>query len=145
MNNMVCFCVGFVFSDDYQKIALIRKNRPEWQVGKLNGIGGLIEEGETPIQAMCREFKEEAWYPLEDWQQFAVLEGEDRKLFFFKTTCDLDKLKQQTDEEIEVHFISDVFKENIIPNLIWLIPMALDKKVLDANIQIAKHGDHQRT
>ena len=31
----------------------------EWQAGLLNGIGGKIEDGEAPIEALVREFAEE--------------------------------------------------------------------------------------
>ena len=37
---MTKYVVGFMFSPDKQFVALIRKNRPEWQAGKLNGIAG---------------------------------------------------------------------------------------------------------
>jgi len=40
-------------------ILLILKNKPAWQVGKLNLVGGKIEPGEEPGQAALRELKEE--------------------------------------------------------------------------------------
>lgn len=74
--NYVC---GFMCSWDIQNFLLIRKTHPEWQKGKLNGIGGKIEKKEqvivqnpddsnpdagywlieTPFEAMVREFHEE--------------------------------------------------------------------------------------
>lgn len=71
--NYVC---GFLLSWDLQEFLLIRKMKPEWQKGKLNGIGGKIEPKhlimtnmehpeddkylmETPQEAMIREFHEE--------------------------------------------------------------------------------------
>ena len=51
--------VGFEFTASNDLVLLIRKNRPEWQKGKLNGIGGHIKVGETPLEAMRREFEEE--------------------------------------------------------------------------------------
>jgi 8-oxo-dGTP pyrophosphatase MutT (NUDIX family) len=56
------YVVGFLFSQDESKVLLVWKNRPAWQNGKLNGIGGKIEAGETPLQAMEREFKEETYF-----------------------------------------------------------------------------------
>jgi hypothetical protein len=53
------YVLGFVFSEDSSRVLLVWKNRPAWQAGKLNGIGGKIEAGETPLQAMQREFREE--------------------------------------------------------------------------------------
>ena len=42
MERMV---VGFAFTEDRRSVILIRKNRPEWQAGRLNGVGGHIEPG----------------------------------------------------------------------------------------------------
>jgi len=40
---------------------LIRKNRPEWMAGKLNGLGGHIEQTDRLlVDAMVREFAEES-------------------------------------------------------------------------------------
>ena len=52
------YVLGFMFSPDMERILLMRKNRPEFQAGKFNGIGGKIEGTETPLQAMIREFEE---------------------------------------------------------------------------------------
>jgi 8-oxo-dGTP pyrophosphatase MutT (NUDIX family) len=57
------YVLGFVFNLDKTKVALMRKTKPEWQRGRLNGIGGKIELGETSITAMHREFKEETGQP----------------------------------------------------------------------------------
>jgi 8-oxo-dGTP pyrophosphatase MutT (NUDIX family) len=66
-------------------LLLIHKQKPEWQKGRLNLVGGKIEEGEDPIAAAVRELKEEAGFdpigePLlcgaiigEDWTVHCVL------------------------------------------------------------------------
>jgi 8-oxo-dGTP diphosphatase len=61
MSSAKRYVVGFYmgFGDD-PLIALIQKKRPKWQEGKFNGIGGHVEETETPFEAMVREFREEA-------------------------------------------------------------------------------------
>ena len=38
-------------------VVLTHKNRPAWQAGKLNGVGGKIELLESPVAAMVREFE----------------------------------------------------------------------------------------
>jgi len=55
------YVLGFMFDRDYAEVALILKNRPAWQAGKWNGIGGKIEGDETPHAAMVREFTEETY------------------------------------------------------------------------------------
>ena len=47
------YVVGFMFSEE------ILKNKPDWQAGRLNGVGGKVEPNEYPDQAMVREFEEE--------------------------------------------------------------------------------------
>ena len=54
------YVLGFAFTKDLKQVALIRKKRPEWQAGKLNGIGGKVNINEVPLLAMVREFQEEA-------------------------------------------------------------------------------------
>lgn len=41
-------------------VLVVLKNRPAWQAGRFNLVGGHIEEGETPEQCAVRELKEEA-------------------------------------------------------------------------------------
>jgi 8-oxo-dGTP diphosphatase len=59
------YTVLFAFNSDKSKIALIKKNRPDWQKGFYNGIGGKVEENETFLQAATREFFEEAGIVIE--------------------------------------------------------------------------------
>jgi len=49
--------VGFCFTLNQQLVVLILKNKPEWQRGKLNGVGGKIkiDTDESPLDAMVRE------------------------------------------------------------------------------------------
>lgn len=67
------YVVGFAFNDNH--VLLIEKKRPSWQKGSYNGIGGHIEEGETPKAAMVREFEEECGIASmeKDWEQFAIM------------------------------------------------------------------------
>ena len=58
---------------------LICKQRPAFQKGLWNGVGGKIERGETPAEAMRREFAEEVagFAEQPNWQQFAVMSDPD--------------------------------------------------------------------
>ena len=121
---MVEYVAGFMFEGS--RVALIRKNRPRWQEGKLNGIGGHIELGETPEEAKSREFEEETGcrtHPI-CWGNFATLTGGDYRVYFFYTYGPLYLLETKTDEKIEIVDLEDVNVETCIPNLTWLIPMA---------------------
>lgn len=67
------YVVGFCFSKDHSHVAIMLKNRPEFQAGLHNGLGGKVEEGEKPKHAMSREFEEEtgvcilanSWLPVD--------------------------------------------------------------------------------
>ena len=51
------YCLGFGYYNDC--VVLIKKERPKWQKGFLNGVGGKLEKNETALEAMIREFFEE--------------------------------------------------------------------------------------
>lgn len=124
------YVAGFLFSSDGKSIVLVRKNRPDWQAGKLNGVGGHIEPGEMPLGAMYREFQEEAG-ATPAWRPFCILSGEGFRVHFFRAFDDyaFASTWSRTDEKIERHYTMDLFRsplnEQILPNLNWLIPMAL--------------------
>jgi 8-oxo-dGTP diphosphatase len=129
------YVLGFLFSYDLQRVALIHKERPNWQKGKLNGIGGHLEEGEMSVDAMSREFFEETGVkiPLWDWQEFCQMEGSGFRVDCFtarlKTVGDDPKLDKKTDEMPCWYSLEYLHKENppMISHLKWLIPMALEE------------------
>lgn len=121
------YVAGFLFSEDFERVALIKKNRPDWQKGKLNGIGGHIEEPESPIEAMTREFLEETGATELEWIKFALLyEVDVFDLHFFCGVGDLTKVKTKTDEEIEIIRVDELKEYDTIENLSWLVDLAID-------------------
>lgn len=53
------YVLGLAFTEN-GSVVMVQKNRPEWQAGKLNFIGGKIEPyDETAVHTMSREFEEE--------------------------------------------------------------------------------------
>lgn len=127
------YVAGFVFTKDQLQVLLMTKKRPEWQKGMLNGIGGKVEKGETADEAMIREFGEETVYcPETRWERFATLVGrnEDGELFevkFFRSFGIYAINIPRTDLHDEICELYDVdnLPSNVIPNLRYLIPMAL--------------------
>ena len=120
------YVLGFHFRDR-NTVALIRKKRPEWQAGKLNGIGGKVEKGEAPLLAMRREFFEETGARVRKWRNFALVSGLEYRLHCFTASGD-ELLKTTTDEEvIWANLLDPKAWEQMIPNLNWLIPLAGDK------------------
>jgi len=127
MKRYVC---GFLFDKKGKRVVLIKKKRPDWQKGFLNGVGGHIEATETPKQAMSREFKEETGMDVQDWQETVILQGVndtlsiDYTVQFFRAFGDVNKVRTTTDEKVKVCKIKKLRK--VIPNLRWLIPLSLE-------------------
>lgn len=124
MINYVC---GFIFTSDLSKVTLIKKNRPDWQKGKLNGIGGKIESTDISIPAaMARECKEETDILIDsaDWTHFSMEQGDGWVCYFFYAVSDTEP-KTMEDEEVAQYNVTDISTLSVIPNLKELIPNAI--------------------
>jgi 8-oxo-dGTP diphosphatase len=120
------FVCGFLFSRDRASVLLIRKRRPPWQAGKLNGVGGKIEPSDaSPLAAMVREFREEAALAVPDWQEVLTLTAPDWHTHFYRAFGDVADARAVTDEQLEVH-PTRALPPDTIPNLHWMIPLLLD-------------------
>lgn len=123
------YVLGFAFNYVGSKVVLIKKNRPDWQKGRLNGVGGKKEDGETLLKAMVREFKEETDLETNegDWTRKGVLKSSEFEVHIFiarLSHLELCLIKTITDEEV---FITDPsLLSNAVPNLHWIIPLMLD-------------------
>jgi len=123
------YVLGFLFNEKFDEVCLIRKNRPEWQKGFLNGIGGKVESGETYHDSMCREFFEETGVILYDWKEIGIMEGEEWIVrVFTHHSFTIDSVETKTDEEIVTVKISDLnsMRDQLISNIPWLIHMCID-------------------
>lgn len=136
--NYVC---GFMCSWDVQNFLLIRKTHPEWQKGKLNGIGGKIEKRipgydieygvpieETPFEAMIREFHEETGITTtrQRWHCFHIEEldigpdGQEKtKVYYFAAFGDEAK-RQYIGENNDPMF--EVVSSYTIPDIYFSDP-----------------------
>lgn len=123
------YCLGFAFYRNIRRVVLIRKTKPDWQRGKLNGVGGKIEVGECSNVAMAREFEEETGcktFPT-DWKHFSTMkfEAANTTVYCFAMRLASHQEVKTTTEEAVVVSSADDLPEDIIPNLAWLVPMAL--------------------
>lgn len=132
-NGRVNYVAGLAFCNT--KIMLIRKNKPEWMKGKLNGIGGHIEAGETASEAMRREFTEETGLISPDnWKPFATLTGSYTNepnrpwlIYWFVGIIPDIKPKGNPEEPVNWYQLETIHEEYLMPNLLWLIHMALER------------------
>lgn len=135
------YVCGFLFdyTDNYS-VVLIEKNKPKWQEGKLNGVGGKVEDGETPLQAMAREFKEETGLEVKEdyWDNFVIWTGSDYVVYFYKSYNGNFKVYSATDEQVGKYNVNDL-PANVIYNLRFLLPLALQNNI-DWPVYIYEEG-----
>lgn len=136
MTKYVC---GFLFSGE--RVLFVRKTHPEWQKGLLNGIGGKVDDRETPVEAMRREFLEETKHDVPDWDLFAIEAGSDYMVYFFRARLGYPKdpmpVRNDVGEILEWwHTDMQPFRRAIIGNLQWLIPMAQDWRKMVATVNV---------
>ena len=138
-NGTTEYVVGFAFEPDEKHVILVRKKRPEWQKGALNGPGGHIENGEGMYEAMAREFKEETGVDTNPfvWKHKVTIEGNGWRVYFLSIKLN-NKLfysaKTVTDEMISVIPVSRLYEYTMISNLRWLIPYCLYTPDIDEKV-----------
>lgn len=130
IQNMV---VGFAFDEDRKTVVLIRKQRPQWMAGKLNGVGGKVEPGESMLDAMIREFWEEAGVSTvtSDWDHFMTMDGRGWRIHYFRMFNNKKVAAAETLTDEQVVIVSatcfDRLNRDGISNLVWIVGLALDK------------------
>ena len=127
---MTEYVLGFLFSEDKQRVALIKKNNPVWQRGLYNGIGGKIEDSETPYEAMVREFKEETGVKFTGWVEALNMFSNEiftNTIFVGFSNKAISEVRTVTDESVIVVPVGSVL--GVIPNLRWIMPLLLDTKL----------------
>lgn len=136
---MIRYVAGFLFDEARTSVALIEKQKPAWMAGLLNAIGGKIEDGETPAQAMEREFGEEAGVTDIDWQPVADLHGPDWVCHFFAGfSVNIAFVRSQEAEQIAVYGVQHVLSGAypLMSNLPVLLALALDRSGIVKPVQI---------
>lgn len=123
------YVVGLAFTADRKQLVMIEKQRPQWQAGFLNGVGGKIELGEMPATAMSREFFEETGVEVDGrrWQALAELRGRDFELYVFTvTTDDVLSVQSTTDERVVMIDPNMLRALPVISNVPVMVALALD-------------------
>jgi len=121
------YVLGFLFDiRNKNRIILILKKKG-WQKGMWNGIGGKIEKGELPIEAMRRECLEETGLAIKKWQHTVVVTGDEYKLFVYYAFAKLTEVSLCTDagELSEIHLVSSL-PVRLVPKVNWLLNMQLE-------------------
>lgn len=142
---MIRYVLGFAFAHDplgMLQVALIRKSHPDWQAGRLNGLGGKRQPGESPQAAMAREFLEEAGVevPPARWRLRGIMEGDgfDNVPWtcdVLRADCTWDELRAANGHEtlhdagpevVRIVEAARLHAVSALMNLRWLIPVLRD-------------------
>lgn len=137
------YVLGFYFDGD--DVLLIHKLIPEWQRGKVNGLGGSIEPDETPEAAMVREFVEESGIETtpEQWNCVAQLwsssifpkTGNDWYMYVYRGVGKIPcGWKWETNEGTATAYNINGLPPNLEQTARWLCPLCYDKSTLQAEV-----------
>ena len=120
------YVLGFVFNKAKDKVLLVEKKRPKWQIDYWNGIGGKIEEDETPLAAMTREGEEETGHFGLGFIHCITFVCPGGTVFVFRGNSDVKGIpyKQREDELLKVWPLNNL-PVKVLANLRWLIPVCL--------------------
>jgi 8-oxo-dGTP pyrophosphatase MutT (NUDIX family) len=116
------YVVGYMLNPATEEVLMLRKNRPAFQNGKWNGIGGKMDKpGETPQQAQAREFFEEAGVETspDSWEHVATVRGcndearpgEDYLIYVFRNMVhEFPAFRSVTSEPVKLWTLADIFR-----------------------------------
>lgn len=146
---------GFMIKPATEEVLFLQKNRPAFQNGKWNGVGGKMDKpGETAKDAMVREFWEEAGVvtdPLQ-WEHTCTViggndganPGKEYSIYFFRHFVDtFPDVKAMTDEPIAVWKLADIYRHQdylqvpghpethlpTLPNMRFILPLQFSSTV----------------
>lgn len=125
------YVLAFLFTTERDRVVLMQKRRPQWQAGRVNAPGGKIAPGESVGEAARREVLEEAGVdvPAAEWEEFLVWQDAVYRMHAVRAfTSDALRARTQEDQEVFLAPIESL-PLNVIDNLRWLIPLALDAAV----------------
>jgi hypothetical protein len=138
-NKTRLMVVGFLFANN--QVLLIEKQRPAKyagagrpveQVGYLNGIGGVVADGETGIDCLIRKCTAESGIATvaSQWIPFHELQDGDATIIFCKAVLNPKQLSSAcspTDEHVGLYDVDRIFNQKVLPNIHWLVAMACDE------------------
>jgi len=137
--HTLCFCIK------NKEILLLLRSKEPW-LNRWNGLGGKIEQGESPTEAIIREMQEEAELDLPEelvsfagivtWEEKEKAEGVQRGTYLF--SVDASKLQINWQELTKregvvawkpLAFALDKTNKHIATNLPYFLPTMLTGKL----------------
>ena len=147
---MTEYTLGLIFDKEMESVLLIRKNRgPEQNIGKWNGLGGKIEQGELVLHSLSREIKEECGLVINpsDWKKVVSI----YEIYRWKMWVEYTKVDRTTlfeartleDEIVQVFKVDGGFLldsgNQLAENIAWMVALCIDmeRKNFQANFRRA--------
>lgn len=127
------YVLGFAFAPKANAVLLFQKDRPAWQAGRINGVGGKVQPHDPDIyEAMRREFAEETGIHTRaaDWRHYARMECPVWRIeVFAHYDLPLHEAQRQAGEtETPVTCgIRTLDHPRLLSNIEWLVALALDR------------------
>ncbi len=125
------YVLALLFTPDRRRVVLMRKTRPAWQAGRVNALGGKLASGESAAAAAEREVREEAGVhvPAAEWEELLVWDDPVYRMHVVRAVHEA-AARAHTAEDQEVFLAEvDALPPELIDNLRWLVPLALDRDV----------------
>jgi 8-oxo-dGTP diphosphatase len=123
------YVLALLFTANRRQVVLMRRMRPLWQAGRVNALGGRPGDGESPGDAARREVREESGVDVKEWTEVLVWDDAEYRMHVMRAVSELaGAARTMEDQEV---FLADVesLPANVIDNLRWLVPLALDADV----------------
>lgn len=130
-------------------VLLVKKKKPDWQIGKWNGPGGEVEPGEDAAKAASRELFEETGLHIEPeaWEVVGNLAGSDFDVTFLKFQYAagyfapiLTPLTEADAESFGTEYFRwysvDSLPAAVVYDLRWVIPFALDGRIRPTTFEL---------
>ncbi|MFL5579661.1 MAG: NUDIX domain-containing protein [Gemmatimonadaceae bacterium] len=125
------YVLALLYTPDRRRVALMRRTHPAWQAGRVNALGGKLQDGETPAVAVRREVREEsgADVPEAAWEEILVWEDPAYSMHALRAIhAAAESVRTMEDQEVFLAPV-DALPPEAVDNLRWLVPLALDRDV----------------
>jgi 8-oxo-dGTP pyrophosphatase MutT (NUDIX family) len=134
------YVLGFLFDDEHKQVLLQKASCP-WMNGRWNGIGGHIENDETPQEAMRREANEEAGIDkYYKWKHQATMICPGGVVFIFShSQSGTPRYDKRNDQDLQVFSISSlpVYR---MSNIDWMINLCIENPIHPPMIETLNLG-----